>query len=674
MNSHNRRLHPRSETDHPANLHYQGTTLTGCRIRNYSKGGFYLERRSGGFHILAAPAKSAFDGQEIKQAELQIPWQKSGEAPFNAGVRICYFSETGVGLALLQQNSDLFQYFEEVSKERSNLVNISSRSAKGVAQPSRQTELIFQPIVRACQRFLNKQMPEFFTLCEERLPAEADAALVDTLKTDIFYAQSTLRDQRYTIIGLQLNQLNTKFTQLTEQKKSPGNGQSQTSLGLEMDLVNKDDFEEWVIIVGLGRSVEAEIPALLHMLEMGLGALVKRAINSDTNPVSPAYLLWSLSSSLVNLNIELPVRKILYSIFKDSVLSHIDELYTELGKIFERHGIDTHAVSIRSSATVKSQQPAVENKPARRESRSVMSALSSIVSSIWRGKERDDSPVQDRRSASSSEIISSLDSINRFSDRPIADLIEQSLAKKAGRYGAVKLNMESRENISTTEQLLLAMKQDNHLSRGLQNLIHGLETSIIKEVIENPRLLDDAGHPARRLLEGIDQLAPYSSSETIEEPLLQIIEELSNSPAEQSHDNLVEATHKIESLLHHKREVFDRNLSLVVESSRQMELLDKSRQIIERQLAQRLENRSVSIVVDRLLRLGWPGLLIQSKASKSGPGRKTKEYLGVLDALLELYEQDSELIPSTGERSKALIVLLQQVFRNIRSISPMRNS
>lgn len=662
MNSNNRRQHPRSETDHTAILSYRGNILTDCRIRNYSKGGLYLEKNTGDFNALVSLANSKPGVPSIKQAKIRIPRENSNEPAFTVAVRLCYLSDTGVGIAFLQENAEIFNYFQnykfETTKHNETVKNLS----RGATRSPQQIELVLQPIIKACQRYLKRYMPAFFIECENRLPDEADMSLLNSMKTDIFHAQTALRDKKNAIISSQLTNLNTKFTQIKEQSSSLEANKPQASISQEMDIINKDEFEEWVIIVGLGRSVEAEIPALLLMLEMGLTSLVKRAINSDTNPISPAYLLWSLSSSLVNLDIELPVRRIIYGIFKETVMNHIEELYTEVGNIFERHGVDTNVVSIRSRVENRPQQPADDIKPARSKNRSVMSTLSSLISSVWPGREKENGPIQDRRAANNNEIISSLNSLNRVGDRPIADLIDQSLAKKGGRYGAVKMNRESRETISTTEQLLNVMQQDNYLGRGLQNLLHGLEIPIIREVIENPRLLDDANHPARRLLESIDKLAPYSSSDNIEEPLQQIIEQLNNAPADQSHNNLVEATHKIESLLSRKRELFDRNLSLVLESSMQVDLLDRSRDIINRLLMQRLENRSVSIIVDRLLRLGWPGLLIQSKTSKSTPSKKTKNYLGVLDSLLELYDQNSEPTPIEADKLKSLTTLLEQGF------------
>ena len=181
-------------------------------------------------------------------------------------------------------------------------------------------------------------------------------------------------------------------------------------------------------------------------------------------------------------------------------------------------------------------------------------------------------------------------------------------------------------------------------------------------MLQNPALLDDADHPARKLLESIDKLAPYASADETEEPLLQIIEQISSAPAEQSQAQLIEATHKIENLLNRKRKAFDQNLSRVVESSRQNDLLDKARQNIEQQLRERLENRSVSVVVDRLLQLGWPGLLIQSKISKNDPEKKTKAYLGALDFLVKLFDQGREPAPLDSNKLNSLCAILRKGF------------
>ncbi|MCB1880994.1 MAG: DUF1631 family protein [Gammaproteobacteria bacterium] len=662
MNEENRRQHPRSEADHQATLLYHGTTLSDCRIRNFSKGGLYLENSGCDFHTLVTTTVPKPGGPDIKHALIEIPRERGAGEPFTIAVRLTYVSETGIGVAYLQQNPKLFQYFQSLYEKTSGDHELVEALTEGVNHSSEQIELVFDRIVNTCQRFLNKHMPAFFAECEKRLPEEAEMAPVDALRTDLYYAQTVLREQESAIISSQSTQLTARFNQLSEHTGPPEPNSSQASISQELDLVDKDDFEEWVVIVGLGRSVEAEIPALLHVVEMGLTCLIKRAISSDTNPVSPAFLLWTLSNSLANLNIELPVKRIIYGIFKEVVLSQIEELYAELSDIFERHDIDTNVVSIKAKSP-KSKYANPHAKPARRSrERSVMGTLSSIISSDRDNKESKNRLIHDRRAATSNEIIDSLNSLHRISERPITELIEQSLARKGGKYGAVKLNRESRETISATEQLLSALKQDSRLSQSLQHLVRGLEIPVIREVLENPSLLDDANHPARKLLESIDKLAPYANSAETEEPLLQIIEQIGNAPAEQSQDQLIDATQKIETLLSQKREAFDQNLSLVVQSSRQNELLEKARQNIEQQLGARLENRSLSIVIERLLQLGWPGLLIQSSISKNDSENKTKAYFGALDFLVKLFAEEREPAPLTATKLNSLTAILRKGF------------
>ncbi|MCB1753346.1 MAG: DUF1631 family protein [Gammaproteobacteria bacterium] len=662
MTNDNRRQHPRSEADHPATLVYHGTTLTECRIRNFSKGGLYLENSNCDFHTLVTTTVPKPGGPDIKHALIEVPRANGDGDAFTVAVRLTYVSATGIGVAYLQQNLKLFQYFQGIHEVISNNNEVMEVLPEGLSQSPEQIQKIFDRIIGACQRFLDKHMPAFFAECETRLPEEAETAPLDVLRMDIYYASSILKEQRSTIINSQSLQLNSRFDQFREHSQPQEPKYPGASISQELDLVDKEDFEEWIVIVGLGRAVEAEIPALLHMVEMGLTCLVKRAINSDTNPVSPAFLLWTLSSALGSLDIELPARKIIYGIFKETVLGHIDELYAELSDIFERHDIDTNVVSIKTRAP-KSKQAGADVKPTRRDgSRSMMGTLSSLIASGWESRGSEKKSIHDRRAASNNEIIGSLDSLNRFSERPMTELIEQSLARKSGKYGAVKLNQESRDTISATEQLLAALKQDSRLSEGLQNLVRGLKIPVIREVLENPLLLDDANHPARKLLESIDKLAPYSGTDATEEPLLQIIEQISSAPAEQSEAQLIEATQKIENLLSRKRETFDQNLSRVVESSRQNELLDKARQEIELQLRERLDNRSVSVIVDRLLQLGWPGLLIQSRISKTDPENKTKAYFGALDFLLKLFEQGREPAPLAPEKLNSLGAILRKGF------------
>jgi len=151
MSDDNRRQHLRSETDHPATLLYRGTSLTDCRIRNFSKGGLYLESSSCDFHSLVTTTVPRPGGPDIKHALIEIPREKSDAAPFTVAVRLAYVSETGIGVTYVQQHPKLFHYFQTLYEGTSDNYAAVETLTGSTNYSADKIDNVFDRIVNACQ-------------------------------------------------------------------------------------------------------------------------------------------------------------------------------------------------------------------------------------------------------------------------------------------------------------------------------------------------------------------------------------------------------------------------------------------------------------------------------------------------------------------------------------------
>ncbi|MCB1760792.1 MAG: DUF1631 family protein [Gammaproteobacteria bacterium] len=269
MNGQNRRQHPRSEIDHPARLYYQDIELRDCRIRNFSVGGLYIENSVCDCPTMITTAVPRPGGPDIRTALIEIPAAAEPDGCFTVAVRICFASPVGIGVAFLQSNPALLDYFRGLLSDARAQRESQADTARE-SPPVRIDPMIEGRIGKACERFLNRHLPEFFSLCSERLPEAADRAASDALRTELFHAQQTLQREAETIGAVQRTQLGERLTQLFEPAVREPGGAGQVSISREMELIAKDEFEEWVAIVGLGHSVESEISGQLHRVELGL--------------------------------------------------------------------------------------------------------------------------------------------------------------------------------------------------------------------------------------------------------------------------------------------------------------------------------------------------------------------------------------------------------------------
>ena len=354
-------------------------------------------------------------------------------------------------------------------------------------------------------------------------------------------------------------------------------------------------------------------------------------------------MLWTLCSSLLAAGVGFAVRRTLYDLFSEAVLSHIGDLYDELGELFDRHGVDTGVVSIisRHSPASGTQARAKPSRP--RQKRSLVGTLSSLLSPGGRGGNRDGIPG--RPSASRSEVRAALNALNGRSARSISEQLTRSLADNQAK----NLDPDSRETIAAIEQLVALLQQERSYGDGVRRLLEAVKVPVACEALDDPAILEDSGHPATELFQRIDQLAPYLDvSDGNQEPLLQIIDQLASASPDQNRTQLRDATRKIEALLSHRRETFDHNLAGVVASHRRSDHESLARQRVSAELGARLEGVSAPNLLPRLLSCGWPGLLQRLAAAGDDGKKRFQAYLGVIDYLLKLFPPDCR--PGTLDR------------------------
>ena len=115
--SSNRRRYPRSELDLPAVFLYQGNRQSRCRIRNFSKGGLYLEVLEPELPATAGSNRPASLNSD--DAVVEIPGNQTGQGPlFSIPVRIAYRAAIGIGVAFSKEDPELLDYLRSLPNLR----------------------------------------------------------------------------------------------------------------------------------------------------------------------------------------------------------------------------------------------------------------------------------------------------------------------------------------------------------------------------------------------------------------------------------------------------------------------------------------------------------------------------------------------------------------------------
>lgn len=621
--------------DVPAILTLDGRRFPNCRITDFSAGGLYLDGANTDWRLANWKRRQLVD----RTARVDVPLGQGSQQQISVKVQIVHIADQGLGVSFLDGEMPLREYLGGVVQR--NRRRIAS-SVSGPGNPRYRTRL-FTLIRGQALTFLRERLAVFFSECRERLLAATDRS-TDLSPAELFHSLSILDNHQARIDAAISSNLEAKFATLQakgRQAKEELDGSGHQELG----LLDKGTFEEWLTIVSFGRSVEAGVLHHLNRLEQMLTGLAMRPVTREDNPVAPASLLSALSDALQELDIGFPMRRLVYPVFIATVLKQIDRLYDQLNASLASANVQSQPTDSQLHST----SPVVAAKPARpqhhRSLLKTLAAMSSLRETPSQPAGEGPRQMDGVQTADHSQITEALASLSPGNRQSLLRRLEQALrtGSGGGETRPIELDSDTRQTINTTQRLLAVAGQDNRIGGQLDPLFKWLELPVVEEVIATPNLFDDPDHPVRRLLESIDHLALHIDPETpdpeLKTTLEGLMQPLGTDPATSNRDLILHAQQVIDRLVNRRRDAFERNRGLVVKCQRQRDRFENTRRLITNQLSEKLEGRSIAVAVDRLLRLGWPGLLIHSAVSHGDSSPQTRHYLEVVDTLLEAFEK-----------------------------------
>ena len=658
-----RRRYERRESDHAAVVLYQGKSLPKCRILNFSKGGLFLQCTGCNFTDLVTSAEPENSGNAL----VEVPLRGKQQNPIlTVAVKIARVSDAHLGVAFLKPEPELLSYLS-TAKTEENQTKLETRHkpVSGHAE-GLQSRSILKQLQLTSRRFLNNALSPFLDRVKDDLLEASSNAGSNEEQSALYFGQTVINQNHQQITGDLLTQLESNFALLEGVKKDSQISASEEQPAQEMELVDTQDFDEWLVVVDIARALDTTFAASLQRLENALTYLAKKPVNRETNPISPYSFLWSLRRTLQPLTLDAQTKKIIYQVFQVTVLHSAQSLYQELDAFLTQQGIETES-DPKDSAKPQSKGRPVSQVQARRTrgKRSVVETLASLFNF---GAPAPRSPAADKNNlpvAPKESVLGCVEKIPYLGDQSAISLIEGLLARQAGSGQVRTIDRETRSTINATEQLITSLRQDPRLGGKIQGLLNRLGGPLLRETINDPSLLNNPDHPVQKLLGNLDKLAPYSeaadgdarNSQSLSQALEQIGQ---NAMVDGKAADIAQINHQIEELLNQRRQTFEQNLSLVVDSSLQNDALLQAEENIRQQLSQKLNNRSVSVALHKLLQLGWPTLLIQ--VSAEGEDSKLKAYLSVVDFLQSAFAREQKPVPVVAAKVEKLTRILRLGF------------
>ena len=666
-----RRTSQRTMTDQSVVLVVRGMSLWNWRIGNFSAGGLFLEPRDG----MALPGGTEGLPDEIR---VEIPPEVSAKPTvLSAQVKLRFRGEAGLGVSFTDPGNDLLKYLvakhrEERQRDRKSLAKALFLGPDGKDQ----AQEILKGIASIGERFLQREYERFEHQSLSELARIADEAESNDQREDLMLVSATLEKGWSGIRQRFFSSFRVGMAALIGGVKSGGAAKHPGQGDEVLELVSRENFDEWALVVGIARRAGSDLSRQLFILEKCLLVLSRMRVSDETNPLSPYSILWDYKQALEPLGLSFPAKQTLFKLFHQHVLSHIAVLYEELRAFLDERGLidRIRAAGLIDHVSVRDEEQE-RTAPRIRSKKTAMGTLASLLGTRSEGAGRTTGSTgtgtaeTGAQAATISEqaALEVLAAIPLAGMQPMTEQIESRLNADRGADGAVVLTPQVRGVINATEQLVSSIQGDLHLNREIRRFVASLQVPLIREALSDPTLLNNPEHPGRRLLEALGYLAPYLSravdSVSSEKGLLGgVLDSIGAGNLQSGNVDLNEITTRIEQLIQQQKVGFDENRAVVVKSCDEDQTYRHAEGMVLELLKRKLATGTVSVLLERLLRLGWAGLLTQTLATRGAQSEEWKTYSGLVDRFLELFAKTQPPLPVPRKKITTLIEVLKDGF------------
>ncbi len=211
--------------------------------------------------------------------------------------------------------------------------------ARATAEPSMHGETGQATfIIRQCNKiiadFLQPLLDTYLTDVDAALVHAANGASSDQLSNELMDAAGTLKDNRQKIEQLTLSAIAAPLI-----PGSARNEQGRDSSASHLSLIEKNEFEDWLMFKVMVTKAETQYRGPLLQLKMRLDKVGVVNNLGYQNPMGPALIVYAFKDAVTQFNFSRSTDKLVFRTFENTVLKNMEALYLELNQVLIRQNI-----------------------------------------------------------------------------------------------------------------------------------------------------------------------------------------------------------------------------------------------------------------------------------------------------------------------------------------------
>ncbi|MCG8313607.1 MAG: DUF1631 family protein [Pseudomonadales bacterium] len=313
-----------------------GNVHTGT-IKDFSQGGIFLQYADPSQYI------------QLKQAQVHMGDSVEAVVSHKASeISICgkvaHYSDTGIGVQFTERHFQLFQTLEVINNDQEAAISSARKQfltgQKSISHTAK--EKILKGFLTLGRDYINENFNEFFDVLDEVLLEEADKQKSDEHQHPFFDAMALLRKHRKNIVESISEELRIVLDQIAAGKEidQPSKQINPDISVSQLSLVEKEDFEDWLIVrVVVSRAdLQFKEPLLELQLRLETAFPIKSGATTQ-NPISPASLAKSLHRCIRHLRFEQKIERVIFKAFQDRVIDRLGKLYKNLNSLLKEQGV-----------------------------------------------------------------------------------------------------------------------------------------------------------------------------------------------------------------------------------------------------------------------------------------------------------------------------------------------
>lgn len=388
------------------------------------------------------------------------------------------------------------------------------------------------------------------------------------------------------------------------------------SEGGSLSLLEKETFEDWLNLTAEAARLDALFEEPLRTLERRLGG-GSATMEPKANPYGPTALCRAFHEATANLSLSNAARMVVYKALGAALCGSLGLLYDQL---------------LQLTGGLEAEKPLPVPRPMLR-ARGASSAGREKAARSEAGGARP-------QGAGESDLSSTFARLNQLKSDAVPG------AKPGDWAGALAFASEVFQNRLREPQVnalhflsavLSSVRADPAVPQGLHPFLKQWQMPLLKLAISDPRLLNEPGHPARKLLDALDALALAADSQgRIDKGLGQRLSKWSERLARdgvRDPENLAQVVKGLEELGSPLVRTRNARIFRLREACESQQRIEVARRQVEEEIKLRLAGSLVPKVVPELLDIGWREWLVLSCLRASGV-KDWLESLKVLDSLL----------------------------------------